>query len=144
MTRTSASIGQNLRRDPQATSIGFDMSLPRFLWPLDMRGATRLQTEKNESALSLSERLPTRIGTPASIVEACRKTILHAARDNGVIRVDAESYGRYGRLKSGGYAAPVYSRVVYWRKGGYEFRAAPIWCMTDQAGKVTEIRPKGS
>lgn len=79
------------------------------------------------------------LGIPPQVIDACRQTVVQAARPYDLVAATVVSYGQTRRTDDGGYLAPVFTRIVYRRQGGYEVRQAPIWCWIDQGGVVSGL-----
>jgi hypothetical protein len=123
-----------LMRDPMAKRIGFGLRLPPLLDP------NRSDGRDDDTAVRLTAAsIPRLPGTPRALRKACEKSVLAAADGYGVIRVETESYGLPWQAKDGNVVAPIYTKVVYWRSGGYEIRQAPVQCVTDGSGKVVAL-----
>ncbi|MEC5324222.1 MULTISPECIES: hypothetical protein [unclassified Aurantimonas] len=81
-------------------------------------------------------------GTPRRVLGACKKSVAQAALPYGSTEVTVRSYGQMKSLKDGGYLAPLFTRITYKRRGGYEVRQAPIWCQIDAKGTVSSLLDK--
>jgi hypothetical protein len=84
--------------------------------------------------------LPGRPGAPAAIVQACRDSVVAAARPLGVVHVDAAGLGPVQPGWDGRRALPVNVRIVYARQGGHEVRQSRITCRLDRRGTVLALR----
>lgn len=111
--------------------------LPRYLRPTS-GGDAALLTRDEASSASIKQI----VGTPRRVLRACKKSVAQAAIPYGSTQVSVRSYGRMKQLKDGGYLAPVFTRVTYKRRGGYEVRQAPIWCQIDASGVVSSLLDK--
>jgi hypothetical protein len=80
-----------------------------------------------------------RPGTSQRVVQACRDSILGAARRHGVLEVDAVSAGAARRGPGGALAAPIAVRIIYARQGGHEVRQSRVTCQLNGRGTVVAL-----
>ncbi len=123
---------------PQAAGSAQSMIvLPRYLRPTS-GGEAALLTRDEASSASIQQIA----GTPRRVLGACKKSVAQAALPYGSTEVTVRSYGQMKSLKDGGYLAPLFTRITYKRRGGYEVRQAPIWCQIDAEGTVSSLLDK--
>lgn len=122
---------------PQATGAAPPIVLPRYLRPTN-GGEAALLTRDEASSASIQQIA----GTPRRVLGACKKSVAQAALPYGSTEVTVRSYGQMKSLKDGGYLAPLFTRITYERRGGYEVRQAPIWCQIDAKGTVSSLLDK--
>ncbi len=132
---TEAATGNATAAAPQATgSAQSTIVLPRYLRPTN-GGEAALLTRDEASSAPVKQIA----GTPRRVLGACKKSVAQAAMPYGSTQVIVRSYGKMKQLEDGGYLAPLFTRVTYKRRGGYEVRQAPIWCQIDASGVVSSL-----
>ena len=96
-----------------------------------------VQTTAADVAL---DRVPLRTapGTSYATVAACRSAILTAAQGDDPVYATTASGGTPRRL-SNGLVAPIETKIVYLRQGGYEVRKAEVNCRITAAGQVASL-----
>jgi hypothetical protein len=92
------------------------------------------------STAGLPEPPVRRSNVPGQIVQACRASIVTAARPYGAVQVDAAGAGQASRTPDGGLTAPVDVRVVYARANARQVRESRVACRLDAAGTVVALR----
>ncbi len=92
------------------------------------------------SATEFLEPRVRRSNISGQIVQACRASIVIAARPYGAVQVDAAGAGQASRTQDGGITAPVDVRVVYARANARQVRQSRVACRLDAAGTVVALR----
>jgi hypothetical protein len=82
-------------------------------------------------------------GTPAPVVNACRASILAAARSQNPVHVDAVSAGRAIRGSDGVLRAPLEVQIIYSRNGEQEIRQSQVECLVGEDGVVIALESGG-
>jgi hypothetical protein len=126
-TRLGAVLGAGAR---------ITITLPASLRPRDEELIRKWLLEQEEGGPSP---LVAVAGAPTEIVSACRQTVAQAAQPYGLVDLSVVSAGPARPLSEGGQLAPLLTRIVYQRQGGYEMRQAPIWCQVEVDGTVSGL-----
>lgn len=77
-------------------------------------------------------------GTPMETVASCRAAILNAAAAYNPVYATTASAGR-PRATAGGMVAPIQTKLVYERRGGYEVRQSRVNCRLSADGIVAAL-----
>jgi hypothetical protein len=96
-----------------------------------------VQTTAADVALDRTP-LRTAPGTSYATVAACRSAILTAAQGYDPVYATTASGGTPRRL-SNGLIAPIETKIVYLRQGGYEARKARVNCRISTGGQVASL-----
>jgi hypothetical protein len=147
---TSFSTGPGVSDTPIAAPGGpGSFSLPATLMPRQGRrdnkymitayieGVGQVQTTQRDVDVDRSPLLAV-AGTPREMVAACREALLSAAgRYNPVYATTAS--GGVPRRVTNGFVAPIQTKLVYFRQGGFEVRRTRVNCRVRADGRVAAI-----